>query len=343
MSVCSIVGVTRRCLSFAIVLMTIALSSASEASTRESTSTVVKPVAMDSASVPSAQGTTKSWLVSTRPSEQTFGQGCPAFCPRVHRIDHCGSLHTTGLAQLARSITPGVPVCIKVHGSFVSLDDVIQEAPLLHRWLQFASGGQPFHQIDFSWPSSYPLLPTIKCDSTYLGRRAARNGWYLAEFIRYIPPECPICLVGHSHGCRVISSALHLMAGGSVQGKEHPSSRATGRRIRVIFTAAAIKHDWLNPDERYERALCSAQCILNLRDRHDPALLVYPLRHPFSGRSLAITGFTEGDREELQSWSSKVVDYDVTHLIGYRHGWPRYLDHLQLAWSIRSYLFFSAD
>ncbi len=341
-SVRSLLSVACGRLSFAVFLTTVAFASVGRASTPElvSTPATAEPTSSSELPPPCHQNPTMSWLVSTRPSKQSFGRECPVFCPRIQRIDHCGCLHRSSLADLAQSITPGVPVCIKVHGSFVSRDDVINESPLLHRWLQAASGGQPFHQIDLTWPSSYPILPTIKCDSTYLGRRAARNGWYLAEFIRYLPPESPICLVGHSHGCRLISSALHLMAGGSVQGKIHPSSRAHGRRIRAIFTAAAIKHDWLNPDERYDRALCSAECILNLRNRRDPALLVYPLRHPFSGRSLAITGFTKGDRRDLRAWSSRVADCDVTHLIGCRHGWPRYLAHLQLAWAIRSYLFF---
>jgi len=329
-----------RLFSLAVLLTAVASGPVGEASTHEPTLTVPTQAASNSVELPSLQSSTRSWLVSTRPSKQSFGRECPVFCPRIQRIDHCGCIQGSSLAELAQSITPGVPVCISIHGSFVSQQDVINEEPLMNRWLETASGGHSFHQINFSWPSSYPILPTIKCDSTYLGRRAARNGWYLAEFIRYLPPECPICLVGHSHGCRLISSALHLMAGGSVQGKIHPWSRVNGRRIRVIFTAAAIKHDWLNPGERYGRALCSAECILNLRNRHDPALLVYPLRHPFSGKSLAISGFTDGDRRELQGWSTRVADYDVTHLIGCRHGWPRYLAQLQLAWSVRRYLFF---
>jgi hypothetical protein len=195
--------------------------------------------------------------------------------------------------------------------------------------------------IHFLWPSWRPILvPTVKLDTNLLGRRAARNGWYLAELIRHIPRACPVCLIGHSHGARVVASALHLMGGGVVQGVSHPHARANGRLIRTVFAASAVRHDWLNPGERYGRALCTASAVINLRNRHDAALLLYPLRHLFSGHSLGTTGFTQRDRSEMRGWSSKAREYDVTPLVGHRHMWPRYLEHKQLATLIRNYVFF---
>jgi len=283
------------------------------------------------------------WIVSTRPSPQSFVLQRPKFCPRVTRICSCGSVRPGRLAELKDSLIPGLPVCIKVHGSFVSPTDVEAEAQMTHRWLSRVSPGQPLQLIHFAWPSSYPLLPTIKCDSTYLGRRAARNGWYLAEFLQNIPADTPICLIGHSHGCRLIASALHLMAGGRVQGHVHPWSRAAGRRIRVVFAASAMRHDWLNPGEKYGRAMQSTESLLNLRNRHDAALMLYPLRHPFSGHSMATMGINSGDRSRLGRQTRRVFQCDVTHLIGYRHMWPGYVAHPQLAWTIRNYVFFPAQ
>ena len=239
---------------------------------------------------------------------------------------------------------PGVPVCIYAHGSFIGTQEMEIQFRLTNQWLRSASRGQPMQLINFAWPSGgATLVPTVKLDVNLLGRRAARNGWYLAELIRHIPPECPVCLIGHSHGSRLVASTLHLMGGGVVQRVRHRHVGVNGRRIRAVLIASAIRHDWLNPGERYGQALCATNCVLNLKNRHDPALMLYPLRHPFSGHSLGTTGFTRRDRKSLRSWSPKVQDYDVTQLIGYGHMWPRYLEHQRLAWLIRNFVFFPEE
>lgn len=223
----------------------------------------------------------------------------------------------------------------------MSTDAVASQASATYRWLQTASCGDPVQVIHFTWPSSRPILvATVSCDVNLLGRRAARNGWYLAELLRHLPPESPVCLIGHSHGTRVVASALHLMGGGRVQGVAHRWARPNGRRIRTVFAAAAIRHDWLNPGERYGRALCSTECLINLKNRHDAALALYPLRHPFSGHSLGSRGFSSRDRSELRGWSHKVQDYDVTRYIGHYHMWPQYLRYSSLAWLIRNYVYY---
>lgn len=291
--------------------------------------------------VRSSSGDTGYWIVSTRDSPQSFDRECPCFRPCVTRVD-CGCCaRAGGLSLLTQSLTPGVPICINVHGSFVTDRDVRYQSAMTYRWLKSASCGDSVQVINFAWPSARPILvATVNCDVNLLGRRAARNGWYLAELIRHLPPESPVCLIGHSHGTRLVASALHLMGGGQVQGVTHPYSRAHGRRIRTVFAAAAIRHDWLNPGERYGRAMCSTECLINLRNRHDAALALYPLRHPFSGHSLGSKGFTPRDRRDLRGWSPRVSEYDVTRFIGHAHMWPRYLEYPQLAWLIRNFVYY---
>ena len=282
------------------------------------------------------------WIVSTECSRQSFDRSCPVFRPQVTFVRRCGHRRGIPFRQMLQSLRPDIPICIKVHGSFVSREGIIDEGHITYRWLCSAACGAKMQLIHFTWPSSRPwLTPTIQCDVNILGRRAARNGWYLAELIRHLPPGTPVCLIGHSHGCRLISSALHLMGGGRVQGHAHPGARRNGRPIRVVFAAAAMRHDWLNPEERYGRALCVAECLMNFRNRRDCALRLYPLRHPFSGHSLATSGFTTRDRRRLKSWSRKVAQYDVTPLIGHGHMWPNYVAHRRLAHLIRSYVYFT--
>ena len=182
--------------------------------------------------------------------------------------------------------------------------------------------------------------PVIQIEVNRLGRRAERNGFYMASLVQQIPPDCPICLIGHSHGTRVIASAFHLLGGGSVDGYLLASGQFPQHRLRAVFAASAMDHKWLNPGQRYERALCPVECVLNLKNSCDPALLVYPLRHPFSSGALGFTGTTRRDRKLLGASGNKMQDLDLTEEIGIGHYWPHYFRRPWLARAIRNYLFF---
>lgn len=281
------------------------------------------------------------WFVSTHHSPQTFDYSCPKFCPGVLRYEQCQNFRQANLQEMIASLEPGVPVCIMIHGSFVDTASSCRESTYTWKWLKSAGNQHRMQMINFHWPSYRDLTPLVAIDTNQLGRRAARNGYYLAELIQYLPPECPVCLIGHSHGTRVISSSLHLLAGGAIQGIQHPSARVNGRLIRTVFTGSAIDHHWLNPGKRYDRALCSTQCLLNMTNRHDPALAVYPFRMPLLVRpALGMTGLTRFDRHRMGPQSRKVLDFDVTSVIGASHLWPYYFQQPRLAMAMRNYVYF---
>ena len=281
------------------------------------------------------------WIVSSWNSPQEFENDQLRFCPQVQRVDECTDGHLSSMEQLTSSLLPGVPICIVVHGSFMDSPSVLPESHNTWNWLKTGASGRPFQMIYFSWPSDRALSPFASIDVAILGSRASRNGFYLASLIQSLPPECPVCLVGHSHGTRVISSGLHLLGGGVVEGHRHFTPGCAGRRIRVVYTASAIDHDWLNPKERYGRALCCLECLINLRNARDPALQIYPLRRIGSSRALGASGFTSKDRRELGVYGSRVRDWDVSLIIGHDHSWPNYVARGSLASSLRNYLFFA--
>ena len=281
------------------------------------------------------------WFVSTEYSPQSFDRSCPRFCPGVLRYEECVGFRRSSIVELCAGLEPGVPVCIMVHGSFVDIDSARRESACTWRWLRGGSMGHKMQMIYLSWPSYSPLGPLVQLEVNKLGRRAGRNGYYLAELTQYIPPDCPICLMGHSHGTRVIASALHLLAGGTVQGIRHPFARAEGRHIRTVFAASAIDHDWLNPSNRYGRALCSTQCLLNLKNTQDRALKFYQYRMPLISKyPLGRTGLTSGDRRQLGGWGQNVNDYDVTAVIGAAHLWPYYFNKPSMARLLHNYVYF---
>ncbi|MFM8724473.1 MAG: hypothetical protein ACKON9_05035, partial [Planctomycetaceae bacterium] len=251
--------------------------------------------------------------------------------------------HNSTLEDLKNSLRPDVPLVIMVHGSFMDSPSVGPESQRTWKWLQHAARGKPFDFIYFRWPSYRSPSLMINIDVAVLGRRASRNGFYLAGLIRSLPASTQVGLIGHSHGTRVIASALHLMAGGTVEEIGCPELRCDQRHIRTVFTASAIDHDWLGKGERFERALCSTEALLNLQNPRDPALVIYPLRRIGSRRALGHTGFTEKDLQQLGAQAVKVRDVNVGSTVGCQHMWPEWVEHTAVAHQAAPWLFLSAD
>lgn len=280
------------------------------------------------------------WIVSTHQSPQVFDRSCPQFRPGVTRYEQCSGYRQSSFPELCSSLIPGIPICVVVHGSFVDWESLCNESRWAWQWLRQGCPDRPLQVIFFTWPSYRPYTPLVQIDIGVLGRRAARNGFYLTDLMLNLPPESPVCLLGHSHGTRVIASSLHLMGGGSVENLRHGAGQQHGRRIRAVFAASAIDHDWLNPDERYGCALRSAECVLNLQNSLDPCLAIYPLRRPLSSRALGHSGFTRKDYSKLQGWSWKVKNLDVSGVIGVGHLWPNYFCKPPISRSISGYVYF---
>jgi esterase/lipase superfamily enzyme len=112
----------------------------------------------------------------------------------------------------------------------------------MSRWIRVARPGQPLNIVYLTWPSDGAFTGLFQYDILMLGRRSAFNGFYLAQFISTLPKETPICLIGHSHGARMVSSAMHLLGGGTVQGYRFCKPGDCSHRIRVVLLAAAIDH-----------------------------------------------------------------------------------------------------
>lgn len=289
------------------------------------------------------------WVVSTRCCSQKShrcGTACRFVC---HMVTEDCRVHPVCYEDLLSSLMPAAPTCVFVHGSFTRWQDVWQDAEFTFRWLRAPCPHVPLNFIYFTWPSEGVLAlasnnaftsPVPGIDFAVLGRRAENNGFYLADFVGSLPPQNCVSLVGHSFGARTIAAGLHLLGGGTIRQEARWNPADCGNRIRVVLAAAAIDHDWLNPEERYGCALNRAECLLNLRNECDLALALYPLRRPFSSRSLARAGFTRKDHRELGQRGCQVAELDVTELIGKSHGWPHYVRRPQIAAAITPFIYF---
>ena len=281
------------------------------------------------------------WIVSTRCGKDAVEAG-QAVDYQVYRFDGPNPGRGSSLNELLSSLQPGVPVCFMAHGSFVTWDSMLNDSAWTYRWLRHAAPGQPVHIIFYTWASDdVGCLPHLRVNK--LGRRASLNGFYLADLVTKVSVDHPICLIGHSHGTRMVSAALHSMGGGAVEGRLLAAGPQQPRHIRVVLAAAAIDHHWLNLDDRFGRALCQAEAVINLRNHADLPLLIYPLRRPISGRALAISGWTKRDRASLGDQNQKIIDYSVTDLVGIGHVWSNYYNQPRIADLIRHYVYFDEN
>ncbi len=279
------------------------------------------------------------WIVSTYGMDQHPGS-CPGrICFQVYQKTCDGKLRKSSITHMQQCLNPQAPTCVFVHGSFVDIDSALTSSHETYRWLKQGAPCCELNTIFFVWPSSDAetvLLPTKVVEN---GLKAAHNGMYLSTLIDYLPPCSPLCLMGHSHGARVVAASLHYRAGGVIQGCA-PRNRANDcRRIRVVLAAAAINHDWLNPDDRYGLALTQVDGLLNMVNHRDLALTLYPLVSLPYGRALAKSGVTFFDAHKLGPLACKIQELNVSREVGVRHVWSSYYSRPEISRMISGYVY----
>jgi len=277
------------------------------------------------------------WIISLRCCPQKTP--CP-ICPNCVDFLCCtpdGCMRRSDHGQFLASLLPRVPVCLMIHGSYVTWQDVPNDAQSTFCWLRGAAPQLPLNYVYVTWPSD-PTLPPF--DIQGLGRKSARNGFQLATLIQTIPCDHPVSFIGHSHGARMTLSTLHLLGGGVVQGYSLAQPPGASHRFRAVLGAAAVDHHWMNPGERYGCSMRVTECLLNFRSRHDGALSLYPFRRPFSKAALGKKGLTKKDIRKLGPLACRIAECDVTPYVKNHHFWQYYNGHPALALSAVPYVYF---
>jgi hypothetical protein len=111
--------------------------------------------------------------------------------------------------------------------------------------------------------------------------RSDTEAYYLARVLSDIPHGEPLSLLGFSLGCRTVAGTLHLLTGGSLDGRTLPAASLAAwnsaglRPIRAIMLAAAVDDDWLEPSAPGGLAPLQAQRILVSQNCRDHVLRWY--------------------------------------------------------------------
>ncbi len=268
------------------------------------------------------------WLISTRAA------------PRCGSIDsakeHLGYWRLEDDCQWAKSDAEGfldpsensLPTTIFVHGYGLRECEAVSAGWALYRRIECNQADRPHRFVIFSWPSNR-IRGTRFRDLRTKAALCDVQSYYLASCLRDVGPEVPIDLVGYSFGARVVTGALHLLAGGQVAGRSLPEINETDRPLvedqpqpprRAVLIAPALDADWLAPGRRNGRALEEVRRVLIVRNPRDPAMKWYALldrrRRP---RALGFSGPTGGVE------TGRVETINVSRSVGRDHDWFRYL------------------
>ncbi len=263
------------------------------------------------------------WIVQTRECPQELGSD-PWPKLRVLTFDAEGRTVERTPADLFAS-TVGRPVLVQVQGSLTTPDSAFGGLIWTHSWLQHHHSLPPDAvMVAFDWPSHRIYGLDIR-DINEKGRRAFVAGYHLAVFLAAFPAGSRISVIGQSYGGRVVPSAMHVLGGGELIGRSsEPTARLAALRpdlrVRAVVIGAATDHDWLDPGQRLDRALHGCEMFLNLYNRRDEALLLYPsLIRSGHRRAIGRVGMNNADFRKLGPLAARYEEHDIHEVLGAEH------------------------
>ncbi len=287
------------------------------------------------------------WLISTRAAPRCGSIGSAKEHVRYWRFeDDCRWAESNRRGFLDPSEN-SLRTTIFVHGYGLNRNEAVSAGWALRRRIESNRADRPNRFVIFSWPSDRVRGSRLR-DLRGKAAMCDVQSYYLASCLRDIGPETPVDLVGYSFGARVVTGALHLLAGGQIAGRSLPEVNETevnrtdgplvedGQkpRRRAVLIAPALDADWLAPGRRNGRALEEVRRILIALNPRDPAMKWYSLldrrRRPVA---LGFHGPTGG--VDLK----RVETINVSHSVGREHDWLRYMRTPALKRRLSSFLF----
>lgn len=281
------------------------------------------------------------WIVSSRHCNgNAANTGCLNYFHRTSERD----MRDVGRDAFMASLRPDLPVCFVVHGSYNWWRDVVKESRSIQKWIRSGAPELPVQIVFFTWPSDGNMPFVFPVDIAVLGRKASKHSLYLANLIGSLPPEQPVCILGHSHGARAAAAALHVLGGGAVEdGQRLPPGYSTPQHLRAVLVAAAIDQSWLNPGNRYGQALWPPERILLMRNSRDTTLAVYPYRKFGGEKAMGKDGLALQDRFQMDQLGRKIVELDAAQFAQSNHSFADYHQHPELAAALVPYVYFRDD
>lgn len=262
------------------------------------------------------------WMINTR---CITSQSCranldsPDFSVSVYDGQH--NMVLSDLETLVAKINaePNTRNVLYAHGNNFQADEVMERAWFVYKQIKSCRKDDvPMRFIIWSWPSQPETTP-LK-DVRLKAERTDAQGLYMALFLRQIATsQPPITLVGYSFGGRVVTGAVHALAGGSLGGRIIPGQHSVGLNVHLGLVAPALDNDWLMDGKYHGRATKNVDRIALMYNPRDQILRRYWILQPSEwSRALGQAGAMRfGTR--LDGSYVPVESYNCSRVIGRRH------------------------
>lgn len=218
------------------------------------------------------------WVICTR---QLTTEVCCADLNRpqfsVQRYNETAELIPATTDELLATIQsdPATTNVVYVHGNRFTHSDAIHRAGFVYgRISARRTTPQNIRFIVWSWPSEQ--VDGLLKDARAKADRTDSQGLYLAWLLREIAVSpAPLSLFGYSFGGRVVTGALHALAGGSLDGRSLPGASIRGLRTNVGLIAPAIHREWLLACDYHGLATKNMNRMVLMYNPRDVALRQY--------------------------------------------------------------------
>lgn len=237
--------------------------------------------------------------------------------PIVHTLDACGRPSGSSMEYYLQSLTPQRPTIIYVHGNRYTSADAIEYGMYVYRRTR-PKLVRDVNWVIWSWPADRDGF--LGHDVREKASRTDGQAFLMADLLKHnFDAGSPTTLIGFSFGGRIITGALHALAGGSLRGIVMPGEPLTGGQFAVGLVAPAIERNWLSDRGYHRLATKNMEQLTLLYNRRDIVLKRYWLIDKVRGQiALGYSGPTtfasRSDGTELP-----VHSHDCTAIVGLQH------------------------
>jgi hypothetical protein len=268
------------------------------------------------------------WYLSTRAAAHCGQLDDPAQAVRYWRLSGDCGWSSAEAKDFHAGDTVGTPTVVFIPGNRTDADEAVEKGWYVYQAICSQTGGKPFRYIIWSWPADRVgrrNRPDVQLKAAY----SDAESYYLAAWLRGVQCGGKVSLVGHSFGPRIITGALHLLAGGELAGRmllhdvAADKKSAKQMQIRAVLLADADDADSLAPCGRNGLALSLLDEAIVTCNCCDSVLKWYPRMYGRGGpQALGFVGPCGVDDPQ------KIAVLDVSAAVGKTHDYECYCSAL---------------
>lgn len=214
------------------------------------------------------------WMINTRCMASEICRAdleSPAFS--VFQVDCNGKAYGSTFDRYLESIL-GRKVVIYIHGNRMPDRSAICYGLEIRRQSIRCRKSSPVDWVIWSWPSAKQGI--LVRDARRKANRTDTQGLYLSWVLRkHAEASVPTTLIGFSFGGRVITGALHSLAGGKLAGRRLPGPVITNARFDAGLLAPAIERDWMARRGYHSKATQNLDNLVVMYNQRDAVLKRY--------------------------------------------------------------------